>query len=244
MMGESREVVATMTNLKELCVGRFDVSLKYAGMFKEDELVREQEPKIMFDASVHPPKLCRYDRAFQFRGHVPDCRDFIEWDFEIQYEMIKNSTNRNQPLFEIPAFLTRLERVFSDGNSRWDAARWKQFIDSEVDDEVPDKVMPSLGVSVSRDHNELNADGDVTDFVRLKFCLEVKGSPDRAEWFQRIRSVLQQQMSDMSTVGLQFPSTADDKLWFRPRVYRWRLRAGAHGMTNWRPNIKPLSALN
>ena len=36
--------------------------------------------------------------------------------------------------------------------------------------------VPSMAVSVVRDVDELRGfDGDVTDFVRLKFCVELQG---------------------------------------------------------------------
>jgi len=64
-----------------------------------------------------------------------------------------------------------------------------------------------------------------------------------AEWFQRIRLVLQRQMSEHETPGLQFEDRANaPEVWFRPRVYRWRERPGPKGMTEWRPNVKPRDA--
>jgi hypothetical protein len=241
-------------------------------MFTEDEIVREEAPKIVFDANIHPKSLCRHGRAFEFRGFVPDCHGFIEWDFEIQFEMVKAGTDRRLPDFGHNEFAVRLTQVLSDGLSfdtaperGWDSALWAKYLhpekadadekanraSREADGENGDestghsasapRVPPPLAFSVARDENELNAGSDVTDFVRLKFCVSTMGQS--AVWYQRIRYVLQRQMSSMDCTGLQFESKEDENIWFRPRVYRWRERAGASGMTEWRPNIKPIPSL-
>lgn len=49
-----------------------------------------------------------------------------------------------------------------------------------------------MAVSVVRDIDELRGfDGDVTDFVRLKFCVELQGEPECHVRLSRVLPILQ-----------------------------------------------------
>jgi len=242
----------------------YDVSFKCHAMFTENEMVRELQPRIMYDTDIHPTELCHRDRAFEFRGFVPDCLGFLVWDFEIQYEMVKASTDSRSPAFNKGLFMTQLQHAFKE-TPGWIAGRRQKSeegraavevlppqeghaaaaaaapapYDEHVVVEVDPSDAPAMAISVKRDYNELNKEGGCTDYVRLRFT---EGC--QSEMYAMMSNVLRRQMSEMATPGLQFKDTRagansqDLYIWFRPRVYRWRFRPGQEGMTDWRPNVK------